>query len=154
MSGWDVRKARGNSVGMPEGAQGALAHIQEMMNVEGVLPWLSLQGSLGSLGEPMCSQCSLRFHPQRWALSGPGWSLCPHSQPACQVPWEQQKRGNNFALCHPWVGASPHRPLCVLCAGEGGEETAGCSPDTRFLSLSPSAPPNLCGPCSPGTWDS
>lgn len=64
--------------------------------------------------------------------SGPGWSLCPHSQPACQVPWEQKRGGNNFALCHPWVGAGPHRLLCVLCAGEGG----GHGTTDRILPLS------------------
>lgn len=73
------------------------------------------------LGTVLGSPVLPPFPPSAMGPSGPGSSLCPHSQPACQVPWEQQKGGNNFALCHPWVGAGPHRPLCVLCAGEGGE---------------------------------
>lgn len=60
------------------------------------------------------------FLPLAMGPSGPSWSLCPHSQPACQVSWEQQRGGKSFALCHPWVGGGLHRPLCVLCAGEGG----------------------------------
>lgn len=72
-------------------------------------------GSLGSPQRPLHLQHPLHFHPV--AQAGP--CTHPHSQPACQVPWAGQKGGNSFALCHPWVGAGLHRPLCVPCAGEG-----------------------------------